>query len=226
MKEKEEKNKKSGWMFLAAVNLLSVIWTAVSFFVFNKYIFSLGVILYVVSLIVIYIIKIRIFSDEYGIWKFLIFLVPLVIISKAETYFMLQPQNMLMAISGVVTLIALLLILIRFKNEIKIAIGIISAVWCLISFFSFTAAVTVSNALFDTTPKSERECPIVSIEYMKGGASGVTAYVDVELINSEDSPIIYEISIPDYAAKNLEVGDTLTLEFGSGFWNMEYFTIE
>ena len=213
----EKSNEKTNLVPMLIYNMLSAVMVVVSLFVFNRLVLILDISVYVASLALILLLKINFISTRYGALNFLHILIPCVLFYRSEEINLIDYSPVLY-FAAFVTLGVLVVYWLRLRDEFRLSVWMIMAVFCAMIFCASYSSAVLTNVMFDSSEKVTHECAIESVdfEFTKGNYAYVT--VDSFIDGNQKWDLVVDRSF----AESLTDENSLVIESGRGAFGLDY----
>lgn len=193
----------------------------VSLLIFNRLVLILDICVYVASLAMILLFKINFISTRYGALNFLHMLIPCVLFYRSEEINLIDYSPVLY-FAAFVTLGVFVVYWMRLRNEFRLSVWMIMAVFCVMIFCASYSSAVLTNVMFDGSERITHECAIESVDcdFSKGNYAYVT--VDSFVDGNEKWDLVVDRSF----AESLTDENSLVIESGRGAFGLDYYTVK
>ena len=217
----EKSNEKTNLVPMLVYNMLSAVMVFVSLLIFNRLVLILDICVYVASLAMILLFKINFISPRYGALNFLHMLIPCVLFYRSEEINLIDYSPVLY-FAAFVTLGVFVVYWMRLRNEFRLSVWMITAVFCVMIFCASYSSAVLTNVMFDGSERITHECAIESVDcdFSKGNYAYVT--VDSFVDGNEKWDLVVDRSF----AESLTDENSLVIESGRGAFGLDYYTVK
>ena len=217
----EKSNEKTNLVPMLVYNMLSAVMVFVSLLIFNRLVLILDICVYVASLAMILLFKINFISTRYGALNFLHMLIPCVLFYRSEEINLIDYSPVLY-FAAFVTLGVFVVYWMRLRDEFRLSVWMITAVFCVMIFCASYSSAVLTNVMFDGSERITHECAIESVDcdFSKGNYAYVT--VDSFVDGNEKWDLVVDRSF----AESLTDENSLVIESGRGAFGLDYYTVK
>ena len=217
----EKSNEKTNLVPMLVYNMLSAVMVFVSLLIFNRLVLILDICVYVDSLAMILLFKINFISTRYGALNFLHMLIPCVLFYRSEEINLIDYSPVLY-FAAFVTLGVFVVYWMRLRDEFRLSVWMITAVFCVMIFCASYSSAVLTNVMFDGSERITHECAIESVDcdFSKGNYAYVT--VDSFVDGNEK----WDLVVDRLFAESLTDENSLVIESGRGAFGLDYYTVK
>lgn len=201
--------------------MLSAVMVFVSLLIFNRLVLILDICVYVASLAMILLFKINFISTRYGALNFLHMLIPCVLFYRSEEINLIDYSPVLY-FAAFVTLGVFVVYWMRLRDEFRLSVWMITAVFCVMIFCASYSSAVLTNVMFDGSERITHECAIESVDcdFSKGN------YVYVTVDSFVDGNEKWDLVVDRSFAESLTDENSLVIESGRGAFGLDYYTVK